>query len=274
MVASARGGLFLAGVAARPVSRLLGPVRYRAFERGLLRLTWRALGARTTVEGVEHAHGGPYLVLPLHESLVDPLLLANLPLKLRFVARDEIGTWPHVGPLLTAGRHPTLPLHPRIADLRGLLIDARAALDSGESVVVFPQGSVLGAEIAFQRGAFWLARQLKVPVLPVVISGTHRVWEYPFSPRLRRGAPVRMSVLKPIPAPQATEAQRRLERRMRMLALLDEHAPTRRFEPERDGYWDGYPYEVAPEFEALAGQLAAHRAGIAAADPAGVSTRA
>jgi 1-acyl-sn-glycerol-3-phosphate acyltransferase len=261
----ARVALALAGVAATPLSHLLSPRRYRAFERGLLRLAWRVLGAHTTLEGREHAEGGPFVVMALHESLVDPLLLAELPLDLRFVARDEIGTWPHVGPLLDAGRHLIVPLRPSVADLRDLLVDARAAIDAGESLVVFPQGSVLGVEIAFQRGAFWLARQLDVPVLPVAITGTHRAWEYPFSPRIRRGVPVRMTVLRPFPNGDR-EAQRALERRMRMLALLEEHAPARRFVPERDGYWDDYPYEVAPEFEVLAIRLAAHRAHVDAGE--------
>jgi len=223
-----------------------------------MRAAWRFLGTDDSVVTPALAPG-PYLVMPLHESLVDPLLLSGLPLPLTFLARDELFEWPHVGELLRAGRHLTVSNDLSPAALRGLLRDARKRLDAGDSLVVFPQGSVLGIEIAFQRGAFWLARELGIPVLPVVITGTHRVWEHPFSPRLRRGQPVTMQVLSPIPAQTAYEDRRSIEEGMRRLALQDHHGPPRHFVPERDGYWDGYSFTIADEFPALAAAIDQHR---------------
>jgi len=250
--------LRLAGFGLASLASLLPPHLYRRTERTSMRIAWRFLGTDDSIVSPVVAPG-PYVVIPLHESLVDPLLLSRLPLPLTFLARDELFEWPHVGPLLRAGRHLTVPNDLSSAALRGLLRDARKRLDAGDSLVVFPQGSVLGIEIAFQRGAFWLARELGIPVLPVVITGTHRIWEHPFSPRLRRGQPVAMQVLSPIPAQTAYEDRHSIEEGMRRLALHDHHAPPRRFVPERDSYWDGYSFTIADEFPALAAAIDQHR---------------
>ncbi|MGE3961755.1 MAG: lysophospholipid acyltransferase family protein [Dehalococcoidia bacterium] len=262
LAGAARVALALAGTSSVPAARRLGPPRYATLERGIARLAWRALGADLRVTGLDHARGGPFVVLPLHESLVDPLLVTTLPLPLRFIARDELWAWPHVGDLLRAGGHLSVPLHADAGVARSVLRRAAEVTHRGDSPVIFPQGSILGIEVAFNRGGFWLARQLGLPVLPVVLVGTHRVWEHPYSPRLRRGCPVSLHVLEPVPAAQAWRGAAEIEEHMRSLALADRHAPPRRFVPERDGYWDGYPYEIAPEFTELAGAVARHRRAV------------
>jgi 1-acyl-sn-glycerol-3-phosphate acyltransferase len=237
------------------------PGRYRRLERRAARAAWAALGAPTEISGLEHASGGPFVILSLHESLVDPLLLAHLPLPMVYAARDELWDWPSVGPMLRAGRHLYVPTDSTggVGMARSLLSGAQGAIQRGESVVVFPQGSVLGIEIAFERGAFWLARALGVPVLPVALWGTHRTCEYPFSPRLRRRQPARLHVLPPVAADEAYRRRVSIEREMRRLAMADPRVPPRRFVPERDGYWDGYPFRIAPEFAGLARDIEEHR---------------
>ncbi|MDH3308381.1 MAG: hypothetical protein OEO77_12790 [Acidimicrobiia bacterium] len=61
--------------------------------------------------------------------------------------------------------------------------------------MVFGQGSVLGIETSFLPGVAWLAGRLGWPVLPVATAGGHRVWEWPFSARLRFGQPMAVDVL-------------------------------------------------------------------------------
>ena len=46
---------------------------------------------------------------------------------------------------------------------------------------------------------------------------------------------------------------------MKELALAQIDAPTRRFVPSRDIYWDGYQYEIDPYFADLAEDIARHR---------------
>lgn len=259
LVAAARASLEVAGAIAVPAARLLGGPRYKIAERQAARLAWRALGSDLQVTGLDHVRGGSFVVLPLHESLVDPLLLACLPLRQRFLARDELWGWPHVGRLLRAGGHLSVPLCLDAGDTRAVLREAHEATGRGDSIVVFPQGSILGIEVAFNRGAFWLAHRLDLPVLPVVITGTHRLWQHPYAPRLERGHPVSLHILEPIAGAEALKRASEVERAMRAVAFGDRHASPRRFVPDRDGYWDDYPYEIAPQFPELAAQIAAHR---------------
>jgi len=140
-------------------------------------------------------------------------------------------------------------------------------LDGGESVVIFPQGGILGIEIDFLGGPFALARALGRPILPVVLTGSHRVWEHPYTPRLRYGQPISLRVLPPIPAHVVArrpvdELRRAVMHQLKQAALSGTVAPPRRFVPARDGYWDGYAYTIDPAFPSLASDIARRRASV------------
>jgi 1-acyl-sn-glycerol-3-phosphate acyltransferase len=209
------------------------------------RLTSRFLGLNFEVQGLEHVDPDEtYIVAPLHEGFADPLLLARLPLKLRYLVRDELFDWDHLGRFLRMSGQIEIATEADARDMRTLMRDCRDALEQGESLVVFPQGSILGIEVAFTRGAFVLADRLSRPLLPVVITGTHKVWEHPYSQTLRYGQRVSLRVLHPIEVGQALASITDLETEMKHTALEDEYAPVRHFDPERDGYWDDYTYEL------------------------------
>jgi 1-acyl-sn-glycerol-3-phosphate acyltransferase len=112
-----------------------------------------------------------------------------------------------------------------------------ASFATGDSLVVFAQGSILGVEIAFQPGAFHIARRLNVPILPVVMTGSHTVWEHPYAPTVRLDQTIFSIRVLPAPTPRSLDAAtvRSLERRMKLLALDPSLAPVRRFDPDRDG---------------------------------------
>ncbi len=215
----------------------------------------RRLDIDLRVEGLEGVGPGPYVVAPLHESFADVVALLHLPLPLSFVARDELAEWAMLGRCLQdTGQIVVHPERP-VAAARVLLRSARAAVSRGESVVVFPQGTILGVEIAFGRGADWLAGALGVPILPVVLAGGHRVWEWPYSPLVRYGEPLYMEAMDPVRAGELAG----LAGVTRHRAIDNGHAPARRFVPDEDGYWDGYAYEVDPSFPDLAAAVARHR---------------
>ena len=113
---------------------------------------------------------------------------------------------PQLGRVLRTGGHVLLPTAPTLGNYRSLVANAIDVLGEQHDLVVFPQGSILGIELAFAHGARHLAARCKVPVVPIVITGRHRVWEHPYSPILRRGCPVRMEVLAAIPPDAGTEA--------------------------------------------------------------------
>lgn len=202
-----------------------------------------------------------YVVAPLHEGFADALALLHLPLDLSFVVRRELLDWPHLGQYLRLSNQLVVGPEDRGAGLSALVEAGRRRVAAGESIVMFPQGSVIGIEAAFRPGAAWLARMLSVPILPVVVAGTHRVWEQPFTPRLRFRQPVYVGVLDAVQPEELAS----LETEMKDRAFTNGHAQPRRFDPEIDGFWDGYAYEIDPAFEDVAAAVTRHRARAGAA---------
>lgn len=255
------------GVTDRLRARLAGPILVGSSwivsmaasmgSRGLVHRLERVFGrvvealARIRIE-FDGAHlldpSQQYVVASLHEGLADAIALTRLPLGLRFAVRDELFEWPGLGRYLRAARHPLVETSPSVASARSFFGQARQVVSSGDSLVVFPQGSILGIEVAFQPGALRLARHFGLPLLPVVLTGSHRVWEHPYAPTLRFGQTIALRVLPPIPADELDEARfREVEREMKAHAL-DSPVSPRHFLPERDGWWDGYQFDIDPDF--------------------------
>ena len=186
-----------------------------------------------------------YVVTPLHEGLVDALAL--LPLPLRLVLRDEFEEWRLVGDYLRDTEQIAIRPEAGTAAFRQLVQAAEKVIANGESLVICPQGTILRIETDFNLGAFAVARALQRPILPIALTGSHRVWEYPFSPRLRRGERMSARVLSPISVEEICERQTdelrcEVQRRLKAVALDGTMTPPRRFVPARDGYWDGFAY--------------------------------
>lgn len=236
-------------------------------ERAISSALLSHLQVQLDVRGLAHLGPGPFLIVALHEGIADVLCLLQLPLPMRFVARREIFRWPAVGPLITRLGHVAINPEAQMGGFRELLRAADRTLGSGESLAVFPQGAVAGIESDFQRGVFEVAKRLGVSILPVALSGSHRVWEHPFSPALRYGQRVTMRLLPPVHPyvfeTESVDAVRiRVRRAMKAAALLPGAAPPRHFDPDRDGYWDGYRLDIDPDFSAVARQIARHRAAL------------
>lgn len=251
---------YIFSLAGRADSRGLIHAMERQWSRavaGLLRL-------RLDTEGLEHIdHRRKYVVVSLHESLVDPVALIRLGLPLRFLVRDELFEWPALGRYLRATSQIKVDERSTRSSLRILYRAIDSALSDGDSLAVFAQGSVLGVEIALRHGAFRIARRFGIPVLPVVITGSHRVWEHPYSATVRLDQRVSMRVMPALsPSQLDAETVRDVERRMKGLAVDPSTAPARRFDPDRDGWWDDYRYEIDPDFAELAGRLASRRSGM------------
>lgn len=230
-----------------------------AERREALRLG-RGLRIRAAVNGLDDIDtSAQYVVTPLHESLVDPLVLAELPLDLTYAVRSEFLDWFGLGRHLSNRGHVATDPEHRIGSVRHLLEEGSRAVASGESLVVFPQGSILGVEMRFHLAPFRMAVRLGLGILPVVLAGGHRVWEHPFDPRLRFDQPIHLTVLTPRTPPTTQAGADALAGEMRSLVLAQTDAPVRRYVPGRDGFWDGYAFEVDPAFPELRQKIRAHR---------------
>ena len=251
---------------ARVLGRLGARPSLHRLERWWARRVTRHLDVRLRIDGLEHLDPGvAYVVTPLHEGFADALALFQLPLDLRFAARDELFEWRLLGPLLRDTGQLYVSPERGAWSYRRLRRVVGPILDGGESVVLFPQGGILGIETDFLGGPFALARTLGRPILPIALTGGAGVWEYPYTPRLRFGAPMSLRILPPIGtdevAARSVEELRQIVMcSLKAAALSGQLAPPRRFVPARDGYWDGYAYAIDPAFPALAADVARRRA--------------
>jgi 1-acyl-sn-glycerol-3-phosphate acyltransferase len=137
-----------------------------------------AAGIRPTYDGLQHATGeAPRVFLANHLSVVDIWVVAIvLPDTCRFVAKRSLFWIPVLGQAMWAARFIPIDRGDRSRAIRTL---GRAAerIRAGESVILFPEGtrSRSGKLAPFKKGAFHLAFEAGVPVVPIAISGTFRV---------------------------------------------------------------------------------------------------
>lgn len=115
----------------------------------------------------------PYVVVSNHESFVDILLISHLPWEMKWLSKVEMFKIPVVGWLMRLAGDVPLRRGER-ASVTEALAACRDRLDQRVSVMIFPEGtrSVSGEMAAFKDGAFQLAIEAGVPVLPVAVHGT------------------------------------------------------------------------------------------------------
>jgi 1-acyl-sn-glycerol-3-phosphate acyltransferase len=163
------------------------------------RLHLRTMGVRPIYEGIEHAAGPrPCIFLANHFSTLDIwALVPALPETTRFVAKRSIFWIPILGQAMAIAGFIPIDRADRTRAIRSL---GRASkrIAEGESVILFPEGtrSRDGKLGRFKRGAFHLAIEAGVPVVPIAISGTGKVVK-PRSIVVRR-ATVRVTFLPPL----------------------------------------------------------------------------
>lgn len=160
-----------------------------------------ASGLRLRVRGEEHLRGvRPAVVVFNHQSALDALVMARL-LKSDFtgVCKQELARDPVVGALFRAAGMVFVDRDAR--DGAAQLAPALAALRGGRTLAIAPEGvrSHGTRPGAFKRGAFYLARRARVPLVPVVIHNAADVL-----PRgaalLRSDIPIEVTVLPPLDA--------------------------------------------------------------------------
>ncbi len=116
-----------------------------------------------------------YVLVSNHQSMLDILvLLAVLPHHFKFLAKKELFSLPFLGWHITLAGY--IPVDRKSAESgRRAIHKANHYLSEGISVLFFPEGTrSLDGEIhEFKAGAFKLAQEHHVEVLPVVIDRTY-----------------------------------------------------------------------------------------------------
>jgi 1-acyl-sn-glycerol-3-phosphate acyltransferase len=193
--------LALLGASARTIHPL-----YVLFARAALtigRTTLEVRGCRMV------SPGGAFVVVSNHESGWDPLclLLALRELVLRFVVKESIMRTPLLGRGLFATGNVLVVRTDTASDVRRIEAEMQRR-DPEVSMVFFAEGTRArdGALHPFKKGAFATALQHGLPVLPVAIAGTYRIWPKG-TLRLQAGRVV-VVVGEPIPTAGSTAEDR------------------------------------------------------------------
>ncbi|MEX0991420.1 MAG: lysophospholipid acyltransferase family protein [Actinomycetota bacterium] len=148
------------------------------------------------MEGFEHIPPtGPLLVAANHTGYIDSLVCANMLVKAgrrpRYLGKAEMFEEPILGWALRAIRQ--IPVH-RGTGSKAPLEDAVAALHRGETVVMYPEGTVTrrsdGLPQRAKMGLAWLALASGVPVTPIAGWGTQEIWQKSGKGSLKLGRPL------------------------------------------------------------------------------------
>lgn len=144
----------------------------------------------------------PVVMVANHLSLLDILVLFRLFRHFTWVSKRENFSVPFIGWNMRLNGYIPLTRGDR-GSARRMMAACERALARGESVMIFPEGtrSRDGRLRPFKRGAFEIALRARVPVQPIVITGTAEA--LPKRGFVLRGRhPISVEVLEPV-APAA-----------------------------------------------------------------------
>ena len=146
-----------------------------------------------------------YIIIPNHQSYYDIFLIYGwLGLDIKWVMKKELAKIPGIGFGSKKVGHIFIDRSNSRVAMESLNA-ARKKLVNGTSVVIFPEGtrSKTGQLGSFKRGAFKLALELNLPILPVTVINTRNVLPAD-SLKLLPGK-VRMVIHKPIDVSDCSE---------------------------------------------------------------------
>lgn len=148
-----------------------------------------------------------YVIVLNHNTVIDIPTLYYIPLNFRWVSKREVFKTPFFGQYLL--------LHGDICINRGrasealdqMVRDGKLWISRGASVAVFPEGtrSKDGEIHRFKAGAFTLAKEAGVEILPVVLDGTKALIKKNAMFNWRNRITIR--VLPPVPAEKVLAAE-------------------------------------------------------------------
>ncbi|OXM46225.1 lysophospholipid acyltransferase family protein [Amycolatopsis alba] len=206
------------------------------------KLMFRVLDNRIRVEGTEHipATGGAVIACN-HVSYLDFIFcgLGAQPAKrlVRFMAKKEIFANRIAGPLMRGMHHISVDRGAGLASYR----EAVERLKAGEVVGVFPEATISRSFTVkdIKSGAVRMAVEAGVPVVPMALWGTQRLWTKGRPKDLtKRHVPISILVGEPI-HPKADEDAEVLSKdlRVRMSALVDRVQADYPEKPSDDERW-------------------------------------
>jgi len=196
------------------------------YVKWMLRMTMRLLFIRVEMQGLEYLEPNKsYLFLPNHVSFLDiPLFGGFIPRYLRGVEDSRQHEWPVYGWAMKRLGNITIDRSSPRASMKSLK-KAGDYIHNGCSVVLFPEGGRTknGELRPFKKLPFHMAKQAKVEIVPVAMSGmfeinkTKSLSVNPGTLKVSFGKPILLEVIDNLDTNDLKEHVRR-----EMLSMLSE----------------------------------------------------
>jgi 1-acyl-sn-glycerol-3-phosphate acyltransferase len=199
-------GLYLMGSLCRFVifkfiSRFKGKVEAEAYAHKVAskwaKFCIKTMSAKIEIVGMENLPEGNCLFVGNHQGYLDiPLLLASFDKKLGFIAKKELEKAPILSQWMKA-LHCIFMDRDNPREAIKSITEGIDYLNQGYSLAIFPEGtrSKGGAVGEFKKGSLKLGLKSKVPIVPLTIIGSYKVFE---EKNRIRPAKVKLIIHKPI----------------------------------------------------------------------------
>jgi 1-acyl-sn-glycerol-3-phosphate acyltransferase len=206
----------------------------------LAKTVFRLLDLRITIRGGAHIprEGGAVLASN-HVSYLDFIFagFAAQPAKrlVRFMAKQEIFSNRMAGPLMRGMHHIPVDRDAGLTSYKAAL----EALKAGEIVGIFPEATISQSFTVkeIKSGAERMAAAAKVPLIPMALWGTQRLWTKGRPRNLfQRHLPISIYVGEPVPPKKGDNAAELRRRMSELLDLAQQEYPDKPSEPD-DLWW-------------------------------------
>jgi putative 1-acyl-sn-glycerol-3-phosphate acetyltransferase len=167
------------------------------------------------VEGRENlVKGQSYVFVANHQGTFDIFLIYGfLSRNFKWMMKRQLRQMPFVGKACASAHHIFVDKR-GASKIRETYDRARQTLQGGMSLVVFPEGarSFTGHMGVFKRGAFMLADDIELPVVPLTINGSFDIMPRTRDMKWVVWHPLRLTIHKPIlPVGKGTDNIKYLE---------------------------------------------------------------
>lgn len=161
----------------------------------------RILMLPVKVEGRENlVEGQSYVFVANHQGAFDIFLIYGfLCRNFKWMMKRQLRQMPFVGKACEAAHHIFVDKR-GASKIRATYDSARQTLQGGMSLVVFPEGArtFTGHMGVFKRGAFMLADDIELPVVPLTINGSFDIMPRTRDMKWVLWHPLRLTIHKPI----------------------------------------------------------------------------
>jgi 1-acyl-sn-glycerol-3-phosphate acyltransferase len=147
-------------------------VAVRGWVNGIMFLARTIVGITSRVEGLENVPSGPVIIAAQHQASFETYRMFTVLNQPIFILKRELISIPLIGWYMQRAGFINIDRSAGAGAMRKMLREAKAALDAGRQVIVFPEGTRVptGESRPYQPGVAGLYSYCKVPVVPMALN--------------------------------------------------------------------------------------------------------